>query len=480
MCSARILPQDGMPLTSKLMEFIQRLENIRQYRDSYDQLTHDLLLHCRTLETSFQRLETRHRDELQDCKSENLKLIAQLSNSEATSDWYTREIFGIRNKNAYVLVVIDGDGLLFRDQWIEQGLEGGRRAALALEDAVRARCGEHGDGVEVVVKVVANVDGLAKILDRDVSDIRGFALGFTQAKASFDFIIVGPENGCTTAKVRETVKWHGRNYNCKHVLMGISHDPSYTSFLDGIALEEDQRERLTVLEGLSAQTADVPSNIKRASLGNELFRTDGHTDRDAPIWPLGAWATVPRACNTARSVTSMSTRRSYANVANSTLRSPPPLPPSPKTSLPVPPKPIARPVQARYQQVPPQRPDWNPGPRGLDEPIAVSVSVMESVKRRRDSEKLCNNHFLRGPCTKGARCYFVHNYSPSKEEIDAITVLARQNPCVTGQRCKAKACIYGHHCPSVRDGVCTHPFCKFTAEAHPPGTKFKSPNIRAT
>lgn len=90
----------------------------------------------------------------------------------------------------------------FRDQWIEQGLEGGRRAALALEDAVRARCGEHGDGVEVVVKVVANVDGLAKILDRDVSDIRGFALGFTQAKASFDFIIVGPENGTTTAKVR--------------------------------------------------------------------------------------------------------------------------------------------------------------------------------------------------------------------------------------------------------------------------------------
>ncbi|KAG6087578.1 hypothetical protein E4U15_007643 [Claviceps sp. LM218 group G6] len=458
-----------MPLTSKLMEFVQRLENIRQYKDSYDQLTHDLLLYCRTLETSSQRLETRHRDELQDCKSENLKLIAQLSNSAATSDWYTRRIFGIRDENAYVLVVIDGDGLLvrisyntiqaprnaeslltspkFRDQWIEQGLEGGRRAALALEDAVRARCGEHADGVEVVVKVVANVDGLARILDRDVSDIRGFALGFTQAKASFDFIIVGPENGCTTAKVRETVKWHSRNYNCKHVLMGISHDPSYTSFLDGIALEEDQRERLTVLEGLSAQTADVPSNIKRASLGNELFRTDGHSDRDAPIWPLGAWATVPRACNTARSVTSTSTRRSYANVANSTLRSPPPLPPSPKTSLPVPPKPIARPVQVRYQQVPPQRPDWNPGPRGLDEPIAVSVSVMESVKRRRDSEKLCNNHFLRGPCTKGARCYFVHNYSPSKEEVDAIAVLARQNPCVNGQGCKAKACIYGHHHP---------------------------------
>ncbi|KAG6183152.1 hypothetical protein E4U48_004491 [Claviceps purpurea] len=474
MCSARILPQDGMPLTSKLMEFVQRLEDIRQYRDSYDQLTHDLLLHCRTLETSFQRLETRHRDELQDCKSENLKLVAQLSNSEATSDWYTREIFGIRNKNAYVLVVIDGDGLLFRDQWIEQGLEGGRRAALALQDAVRARCGEHADGVEVVAKVVANVDGLAKILDRDVSDIRGFALGFTQAKASFDFIIVGPENGCTPAKVKETVKWHSRNYNCKHVLMGISHDPSYTSFLDGIALDEDQCERLTVLEGLSAQTADVPSNIKRASLGNELFRTDGHSDRDAPIWPLGAWATVPRACNPARSVTSTSTRRSYADVANSTLRSPPPLPPSPKTSL-VPPKPIARPVQVRYQQVPPQRPDWNPGPRGLDEPIAVSVSVMESVKRRRDSEKLCNNHFLRGPCTKGARCYFVHNYSPSKEEIDAIAVLARQNPCVNGQACKAKACIYGHHHP--RRGLYT-PLLQVHGFSSSAGDKVQEPEYK--
>lgn len=34
-------------------------------------------------------------------------------------------------------------------------------------------------------------------------------------------------------------------------------------------------------------------------------------------------------------------------------------------------------------------------------------------------------------------------------------------------------------CPSIRDGVCHHPFCKFAEDAHPPGTKFKNVFIHA-
>ncbi|KAJ3472056.1 hypothetical protein NLG97_g11326 [Lecanicillium saksenae] len=107
---------------------------------------------------------------------------------------------------------------------------------------------------------------------------------------------------------------------------------------------------------------------------------------------------------------------------------------------------------------------------------------MDAVKKRKDTDKLCNNHFLRGPCAKGDGCNFVHDYKPNSEEIAAIAVLARQNPCTHGQDCENNECIYGHHtniifftliqCPSIRDNVCTHPYCKFDEDQHPPGTKF--------
>lgn len=32
-------------------------------------------------------------------------------------------------------------------------------------------------------------------------------------------------------------------------------------------------------------------------------------------------------------------------------------------------------------------------------------------------------------------------------------------------------------CPNVKDGVCVHPYCKFTVDDHPPGTRFKNPRV---
>ncbi|KAG6011533.1 hypothetical protein E4U54_008038 [Claviceps lovelessii] len=474
----------SMPLTTNLMDFVRRFQDVQQQRDSSDQLLRDVLLYCDKLETALQYRDSKLTDELQECKRENRILQVQLSNSEARTDWYTNEIDEIRNENAYILVTIDGDSLMFRDHWIKQGLEGGKKAALVLRDAIKDQCGEHADGVEIITKVVANLGGVAKTLGRDLSDIRDFALGFTQANAAFDFIDVGYGKGCASSKVKETIKWHIKNYNCRHILMGISHDASYSVFLDEIAQGEFNRQRLSIIEGIPAATADsVASDILTLDLGKDLFRTEKPTDRNCTsVWPMSAWAAGPRTSSPAISVTSTSTpgrsSLSYANAASSAQSSPPP--PPPRMTLPIPPKPIARPpAKTQYQQIPPQQPDWNPGYRGLDEPITVSVSAMESIKKRKEADKLCNNHFLRGPCSKGDSCFFVHDYKPSNEEINAIAVLARQNPCTNGQDCESDDCIYGHHCPSIRDGVCIHPFCKFPEDAHPPGTKFKNPNIKA-
>lgn len=341
--------------------------------------------------------------------------------------------------------------------------------------------------------MVANFGGLARSLGRDVSELKDFALGFTQGKATFDFIDVGQDKDCASLKIKgklshaappeggrdqlrrkmdiknpawltctcaENVRFHLENYNCRHILMGISHNPSYASFLNQAAQDEFCRQRMTIIEGIPTVPELVATGLPSLQLGKDLFRNDRQPDKNTSAWPLGAWVAGPRTASPATSIGSASTPgRSSLSYANAASSSPPP----PQITLPIAPKPVAsRPAsKVQYQQVPPQQPDWNPGPRGLDEPITVCVSAMESIKKRKESDKLCNNHFLRGPCTKGDSCFFIHDYKPSNEEINAIAVLARQNPCTNGQDCESSECIYGHHvsvpCLSpVLSLVCTH------------------------
>ncbi|EFY95712.1 hypothetical protein X797_008872 [Metarhizium robertsii] len=468
---------DKMSAGSNLVDFFQRFQGIQQQRDSSDLLIRDILVYCDKLETALRFQNQQLVDELKECKRDKRDLQTQLKNSEARTDWVTKEIEQIRNHNAYILVMIDGDGLLFRDQWIKQGVEGGRKAARELRDAITAQCGEHAD-VEIITKVVANFGGLAKSLGRDLSDLKDFASGFTQGEATFDFIDAGHDKDCVSSKIKNNIQFHLENYNCRHILLGVSHDPSYAPLLDKIAQNDFSRHRMTIIEGVPTVPELVATSIPSMDLGRDLFRSDKCPDRSTSAWQLGSWVAGPRTASPATSIGSASTpgrsSLSYANAASSNSS------PPPQISLPIAPKPAAsRAPKAQYQQIPPQQPDWDPGHRGLDEPITVSVSAMESIKKRKESDKLCNNHFLRGPCTKGDSCFFVHDYKPSSEEINAIAVLARQNPCTNGQDCESDECIYGHHCPSIRDNVCIHPFCKFPEEAHPPGTKFKNPSIKA-
>lgn len=94
----------------------------------------------------------------------------------------------------------------FQDKWIRQGIEGGKRAAYALRSAIAAECNPC-DDVEIVCKVVCNLGGLSRALLRgghieSMNDFKEFTLGFTQAKASFDFIDVGHGKERADSKIK--------------------------------------------------------------------------------------------------------------------------------------------------------------------------------------------------------------------------------------------------------------------------------------
>ncbi len=86
-------------------------------------------------------------------------------------------------------------------------MEGGKKAAYALRTAIAKECGDHADEVEVIAKVCANLAGLTKAMRRDGSleletDLKDFSLGFTQGKASFDFVDVGHGKERADSKIK--------------------------------------------------------------------------------------------------------------------------------------------------------------------------------------------------------------------------------------------------------------------------------------
>src|SRR6187402_3533815 len=89
------------------------------------------------------------------------------------------------------------------------GIEGGKQAAAALRNSVLDNCSDLTDQIEVMAKVCANITGLSKAMRRDGSlenpdDLRDFTLGFTQGKASFDFVDVGHGKERADSKIKGT------------------------------------------------------------------------------------------------------------------------------------------------------------------------------------------------------------------------------------------------------------------------------------
>ncbi|KAK0626776.1 hypothetical protein B0T14DRAFT_534862 [Immersiella caudata] len=492
-----------------ILDFVQRFRALQMQTHSRDDLIQDLLVYAEGVEsklrTENQNLISQLRDaelDLTDATKSRRELQQQLQLSENQSNILLQENTHLKNHNPYVLVLIDGDGLLFSENYIRQGVEGGKRAAYALRSAILQQCGEHASGIEVIAKVYANLAGLAKAMRRDGSldnemDLKDFSLGFSQGKATFDFVDVGHGKERADNKIKETARWHLRNYNCKQVLLGISHDAGYAPFLDELFQDSLTKNIVTVIEGCPTVRELVATDVRIMVLDDTLFRSDKLVDRTpqmviappttANAGIIGMTSVVTSAItSTAAAVAAMTATTNGGNLPTSPTTSsnstPAPAPaatyaraissasPPPQITLPLQPRPTATPARPAPAKPAP----WSPGPRGLDPPLQVSQSALDSIKKRKDSNKLCNNHYLRGPCSKGDSCCFEHKYKPTKDEINAIAFLTRLNPCENGQDCGVENCIYGHHCPSVnRDGICTHPFCKFQIDDHPPGTKFR-------
>ncbi|KAF2873614.1 hypothetical protein BDV95DRAFT_348737 [Massariosphaeria phaeospora] len=422
------------------------------------------------------------------------------------------------DRNPFVLVLVDGDGMIFQDEFLRSGQKGGQDAASRLYNAV-VNCiqldySSIPTDAQVVCRIYANVRGLADVLVRagvieEATSFEEFTRGLTTGKALFDFIDVGAGKDRADKKLIETFKLYAGDLHCRHMFLGCSHDNGYARTLEDYATDETYLSRVTLLQGVPFEKELLALPYKKAKFPG-IFRQS-----KLSVMPVGYAPSPPPVKNyhmipglPSRFPTPLRNKSSDGPSNSIQLRESTDGPnllldsPIPGKAVPMPRTPSSSTV-ASMDGFPPLKPVMNwaakaaaPAPPATAKasPAYKPVNREEIIARNRIGQrvdpqcrdyektevdrmkkiKLCNVHFLRQECPYGANCTHLHDYKPTDQEIATLRLVARMAPCQNGSGCQDIKCIYGHRCPAPpgkypMKGTQSCIFgeqCKFPAELH--------------
>ncbi|KAF2646060.1 hypothetical protein P280DRAFT_512267 [Massarina eburnea CBS 473.64] len=388
-------------------------------------------------------------------------------------------------RNPFVVILVDGDGMIFRDEYIRQGEAGGFQAAVHLQKEIEHHIQHEAMDVPVnsriICRVYANVGGLASTLVRaniisEISLFEDFVRGFTRAKTLFDFVDVGSGKDRADDKISEMFKLSIDDFHCRHIFFGCSHDNGFARLLEKTMDDDSKVKRVVLLEGapFEKELLSLPYKTKKL---DGLFRDSKLNVHKANGINTGVQA-VPTVQKNYSIVTGLPSRfppapsRASSNGNGLVMDSPnfanvaPNLPRTPSTStlasdgLPAaikpmmnwaekaaaPPPPIVHPSSPKYEPV------------NREEVIARNRAGQRVDPQTRDYDKaevdrvkkikMCNVHFLRRECPYGTNCTHLHHYEPTPSELATLRLVARMAPCQNGSGCQDIKCIYGHRCPA--------------------------------
>jgi hypothetical protein len=123
-----------------------------------------------------------------------------------------RSDMAMQSKNPFILVLIDGDGYLFEDDYLKNAESGGGDAAHRLLSAVQdyvkmARLQGLSSDPSIMVNIYGNKRGLTgALLEAEIithpRDLENFFCKFTQSHTHFQYIDCGPGKERADAKLR--------------------------------------------------------------------------------------------------------------------------------------------------------------------------------------------------------------------------------------------------------------------------------------
>ncbi|KAF2838041.1 hypothetical protein M501DRAFT_1032020 [Patellaria atrata CBS 101060] len=443
-----------------------RFEELKSREAKKDQLIEELLYR-------YEYLSEQHKKECEEHDREREhNRIAQQAQKSLMEDM--RKLQNFMNKDPFVLLLIDGDDMIFADQFLQEGEAGGKKAAEFIHQSIveymHCNLTDIPSDTKVVARVYANVKGLADVCYKTgvvnkPSLVEEFVRGFTRGNILFDFVDVGPGKGRADEKLAEIFKLHLYDFHCRHIILGGGHDKGYARLLEELAPDEGSIRRITLLEG-------VPFEKELATLPFTTHKM-GHTFRETKInvssnnnsigiapFPPASSVSPPPFYPVSRTVSTSNTPqpRAEATPAISWASAAAKAAALPMSSLP----PAAKAVQQDPNYIPRNR----KGQRIDSPPRQYDREEVNRVKKL----KMCNVHFLRKACPFGDECAHVHDYKPTQAELETLRLVARMTPCTYGTQCEDPGCTYGHRChaPEGKNGErCIFGgMCKFKNEMH--------------
>lgn len=234
---------------------LENLEDeLRDYRVS-EITTHDKL----------QRLLQKHESLLKGYR----QLKSDFEEEKESREKY-KKLAKAQERNPFVLVLIDGDGYVFKDDLLSAGAHGGVEASQRLNDRIQDSLRRLGlDDCRIMVKIYCNLAGLSKTLARakvvgfEARSLAPFTASFTRSQDLYDFVDAGDKKEGADYKIRgthahlpregsqqltiatEMFRLFADNSQCKHVFFAGCHDTGYLSLLTPFRGKSD---RITLLK----------------------------------------------------------------------------------------------------------------------------------------------------------------------------------------------------------------------------------------
>ncbi|EAU37295.1 predicted protein [Aspergillus terreus NIH2624] len=420
------------------------LERVTELEDAYKREKLD-----RERETRFNR----------DIQLHEMELMDQIS-----------RIKSIMDREPFIVVLLDGGGIMFKDEYLQMGAQGGRNAAAKLHAALQEYVTGSFPGInspKIITKMYVNLKNLGELCVRggittEPSLIEEFARGFNGSFPQFDLVDIGVDKESAHDKIAEAFKLNLYNCHCHQIFLGCSQDNAYAQILNETLIDRDLIGRVSLIEGLpfgSELEAIKPSY--RITKFSDLFR-----DSKITVWApwKAAVASKPRSHLTPSpsQPAAVPMTRTSTSTSNGKQR--------PRIDR-------ARPYPQAWANS--RWCDRNHRLHSLPKIVErnrygqrVDRLDFKAIPRdeitRLKKLKLCNFYFLQGECPND-NCHHDHSRKLTKSEHLVLTAIARMTPCRYGLDCDDPECMYGHRCPQSEPGkkdCFWGDNCRFDVSAH--------------
>ncbi|KAI9718294.1 MAG: hypothetical protein M1828_006758 [Chrysothrix sp. TS-e1954] len=210
------------------------------------------------------------------------------------------------DSNGTVVVLIDGDALMFEDKFVQDADYGGQKAASVLRESIESFLrSSKGPTVsptfQLVLRIYLNLQGLSRAYQRagvvEASNyFERFVRTFNTTYPLFDIIDTGDEKEHAAGKIRDLFQLYVEDDHCDHIFFGGNTDSGYSYPLIRHATNHHTSRRITVLgpsglarsfEGVTdcARTLNVPNIFRSHELDTAVSKASSSVaELTEPDW----------------------------------------------------------------------------------------------------------------------------------------------------------------------------------------------------